>query len=601
VPPGTINDRNEADLLSPMGIATTRTVDRVLATTGSGHATPMFEAHDGIAKGGLMFLVPALLLQGLLTASEVYTMPSAYYYDLDSILLTLAFMALARIQNPEQLKQCKPGEIGRIMGLDRIPEVRCLREKIRALSKQGQSQELNNKLINHWYCASDEGEQEASFFYIDGHVRVYSGALATLPIKFVSRQKLCLSATTEFWVNDEKGLPVMMVMGELTEKLQQAIEEQIIGRMQQAGLLPVAPPAADAATATAAQPVATEDITPASPQEEKPVCTLIFDREGYDIPFINRMWKKYRVASLTYRKNVKDEWARECFKSADVTESGNVVTMNICEKKITLGGTQFREIRRLTASGHQTSIITNNSVITTEQAAGRMFSRWCQENFFRYMKSDYSLDKMIEFGIEPVEQTREVVNPKYRKLTALLKKEKLKTRKLNADNVVLIEQYLDATLELLPKLERKLYTLAEQLGKQEFAEKQIADERSKTPARITVKDMPGQSRYNKLKSESKMFINIIKMICYRAETAIANLLTAYDVKEEEKRMVVKQIINNNADILPDLENNTLTITLHSLSAPRFNVAACKLAALLNETDVNFPNTNLRLVFKCADC
>jgi hypothetical protein len=47
----------------------------------------------------------------------------------ESVVLTLAFMALARIRNSEQRNQCKPGEIGRIIGLDKIPEVRCLREK----------------------------------------------------------------------------------------------------------------------------------------------------------------------------------------------------------------------------------------------------------------------------------------------------------------------------------------------------------------------------------------------------------------------------------------------------------------------------------------
>jgi hypothetical protein len=53
--------------------------------------------------------------------------------------MTLAFMALSRIKNPEQLKQCRPGEIGRVLGLDRIPEVKCLREKIKFLTNQNQA------------------------------------------------------------------------------------------------------------------------------------------------------------------------------------------------------------------------------------------------------------------------------------------------------------------------------------------------------------------------------------------------------------------------------------------------------------------------------
>lgn len=56
--------------------------------------------------------------------------------------------------------------------------------------------------------------------------------------------------------------------------------------------------------------------------------------------------------------------------------------MQICEQQTVLNGVNFREIRRLTGSGHQTAIITNNLVISKEIAAGRMFGRWNQENFF---------------------------------------------------------------------------------------------------------------------------------------------------------------------------------------------------------------------------
>ena len=67
-------------------------------------------------------------------------------------------------------------------------------------------------------------EMQELFFYVDGHVRVYHGDLANLPKRFVSREKLCLSGTTEFWVNDQQGLPLMVVTGELNEKLKTAIE-----------------------------------------------------------------------------------------------------------------------------------------------------------------------------------------------------------------------------------------------------------------------------------------------------------------------------------------------------------------------------------------
>lgn len=587
-----------------MGIATTRYEDRMAtAVMGAGNASIEFNPHEGLCGAGILFLLPALLSQGLLKTKEVYHIPDNHYYGLESIVLTLAFMALARIKNPEQLKQCKPGEIGKIIGLDRIPEVRCLREKIQLLTSQNQAKQLNHLLIDHWYSQPSE---QASFLYIDGHVRIYYGHKANLPSKFISRQKLCLSATTEFWVNDAKGLPVMMVTGELTEKLQKAIEDYIIPELQKTVLLPAAV-VPHAATNKQDYEQQAEQMKDEENNSQPPVCTLVFDREAYQPAFFERLYKEHRIAVITYRKNVKDNWEEQSFKSVPVQVIDQTITMRLCERKTVLSGVTIREIRRLTDSGHQTALITTNPIITTEVAAGRMFGRWSQENFFRYMIMDYDFDKMIEFGIEAIDENKEVVNPEYRKLSYRIKKEKEKTGRFKAKLYPLTEQAMELSLEdmPLPQLENKQMVLLEKIENQQLVEQQFIDQRSMIKPRITLKDMPGQNRYNKLRHESKVLMNIIKMICYRAETAIANELSAFLANaKEEKRMLVKQIIQNNADIIPDYKNKTLTVVLHSLSAPRFNNAAAKLAEILNQTETIFPGTDLMLRFKTtasSDC
>lgn len=563
------------------------------AVAGAGNAAIEFSEHEALCGAGVLFLLPALLAQGLLKTKDVYKIPQNHYYGLESIILTLSFMALARIKNPEQLKQCKPGEIGKIIGLDRIPEVRCLRDKIRLLTSQQQAQKLNNLLIDHWYSQSSE---QASFLYIDGHVRIYYGTQANLPAKFISRQKLCLSATTEYWVNDGSGLPVMMVTGELTEKLQQAIEQYIIPQLQQTVLLPS--PSLSAAQQAAAEKTNIQNQVKAD--DQLPVCTFVFDREAYEPAFFERLWQQHRIAIITYRKNVKDQWPVQSFNSIDVKVLEQTVTMQICEKQTILGGVCLREIRRLTDSGHQTAIITTNKIISTQVAAGRMFGRWSQENFFRYMIMDYDFDKMIQFGTETIDENAEVVNPPYRQMSQRLKKEKEKTARLKAKLYPLTEQSIEATIDQMPDLIIKQTALIEQIETHQQAEQQLEEQRSKIPARIKLKEMPFQTRYNKLKQESKVLMNIIKMICYRAETAVANELGAYLLNaKDEKRMLVKQIIQNNADLVPDYENKTLTVVLHTLSAPRYNQAAAKLADILNQTETIFPGTDLQLTFKIS--
>ena len=587
-----------------MGVATTRYHERSLAAAGlGGNAQPQFGAHDAVCGAGVLFLLPALLAQGLLKTNEVYTVAANHYYGLESVVLTLAFMALARIKNPEQIKQCRPGEIGKIIGLDRSPEVRCLRDKINLLSSQKQAQKLNRLLIGLWY---EQPSEESSFLYIDGHVRVYHGYKANLPAKFVSRQKLCLNATTEYWVNDMAGMPVMMVTGELTEKLQQVIEDLIIPELKKTKLLPAVELQQTQTNTT--ESIATDDPPPQQEGEnaeqaerQSPTCTLIFDREGYDIPFFKRLWQTHRIAILSYRKNVHDTWPEESFKPMDITVLEHVITMRICEQKVTLGGMVLREIRRLTDNGHQTSIITNNGVIDMKVAAGRMFGRWSQENFFRYMIADYDFDKMIEYGVQSIDEKKEVVNPQYRKFSHQLKKQKEKTARLEATLLEVIEQaiVLEDAIDKLPKVRLKEADLIEKINAARLLEQNIRKQKEAVTARITLKDMPDQTRYNQLKPESKMLMNIIKMICYRAETSVANLIAEFSNDRTENRMLVKQIIQNNADIHPDQENKTLTISLHSLSAPRFNRAAQKLAELLNQSETIFPGSDWQLIFKTA--
>jgi hypothetical protein len=585
-----------------MGMAVTRVDERVFAAVGlGGNAQPVFGNHEAVCGAGVLFLLPALLEQGLLKTGEVYRLPDNHYYGLESVVLTLAFMALSRIKNPEQLKQCKPGEIGKIIGLDRSPEVKCLRGKVKMLSSQKQAQQLNRLLVDNWYGNPSE---ENLFLYIDGHVRIYHGSKANLPAKFVSRQKLCLNATTEFWVNDPKGMPVMMVTGELTEKLAQSIENLIIPQLQKTGLLP-APGQGTGGQQEVQCQSATQDkrIIPEQQQEtekgreDDPQLTLVFDREGYDIPFFKRLWDSHRIAILTYRKNVRDNWPEDSFESIDVTVLEVTVKMQICERKVTLGGMPLREIRRLTDSGHQTSIITNNRLISTAVAAGRMFGRWSQENFFRYMVMDYDFDKMIEYGVQPLDEKKEVVNPEYRKLNHKLKKEKEKTARLEAKLLRFAEESIQTELDKIQPLLQKESNLMEKINQCRVNRQQVLTERDKLQPRITLKEMPDKTRYHQLKPESKMLMNIIRMICYRAETAVANILSEHTNNDNEKRMLVKNIIETNADIVEDRANKTLTVTLHSLSASRFNAAAAQLADVLNQAETIFPNTELRLIFK----
>ena len=68
--------------------------------------------------------------------------------------------------------------------------------------------------------------------------------------------------------------------------------------------------------------------------------------------------------------------------------------MQIAEREISINGIKGREIRKLCKDGHQTVIITTDLVTPTGRLAVHMFNRWGQENFFKYMKEHYGLDRL---------------------------------------------------------------------------------------------------------------------------------------------------------------------------------------------------------------
>ena len=209
----------------------------------------------------------------------MFWMPEGFY-PLESIFVLLALMALARIPSLEALRYVAPGEWGKLIGLDRIPEVRTLRQKITALcAEQGSAQRWSNALAKQWMA--DEPEC-AGVFYADGHVRVYHGKLTDLPRRYIARERLCLRGTTDYWVNAMDGRPFFVVSCAVDPGLLSVLRDQIVPRLK-------------------------ADV-PNQPSEEQldndPLLSrfsIVFDREGYSPQFFAQM-KEQRIAVLTYHK-----------------------------------------------------------------------------------------------------------------------------------------------------------------------------------------------------------------------------------------------------------------------------------------------------------
>lgn len=561
-----------------MGYAATRSLERVAAAMGALESAPIqFEAAADIPAGGVLLALPALLATGLLRHTPAFYQLPQGYYGIDSVFLLLAMMALARVPSIEQLRYMAPGEWGNLLGLDRAPEVRCLRNKLEALcGREGQASKWNTELAKDWMGQLPAGEM---LFYIDGHVRVYHGDLTPLPRHHVARQRLCLRATTDYWINAMDGQPFFYVNKEADPGLLATLRQDLVPWLEAHAPLP-----AEHRARMAADP-------------RQPAFTLIFDREGYSPDFFAEAQER-RIAILSYHKFAGPDWPEEEFAGREVKLVGaETVTMQLAERSSEMSnGLAVREIRKRGETGRQVSIVTTNRVMETERLAAAMFARWSQENFFRYMREHYGLDRLVEYGVEPVPATVTVVNPARRTLDAGIRTLNARINRLGAQFAALS---LSGPLETEPvaRYETQKAQLHQQMVDLQPDLDQLKAGRKLAPKRVAIEDLPEPERFRRLLPERKHFIDTIKLIAYRAETAMASVLRERLARNDDTRALLRQVFHTEVDLRPDLSAKTLTVRLHHLAQNAHDVAVRHLCDQLNATETIFPGTELRLVYE----
>ncbi len=561
-----------------MGNGATRSLERVAAAMGGLESAPIeFEATCDVAQGGVLLALPALLAAGLLRYTpEMYQLPNGFY-GIDSVFLLLALMALARVRSLEQLRYEAPGEWGKLLGLDRIPEVRTLRAKLKLVCRDlGRAMQWNAELAKEWIARQNASDL---YFYCDGHVRVYHGDQTALPRHYVARERLCLRATTDYWVNAMDGQPFLYVNKEVDPGLVATLKQDVIPWLE-----------ASVAKTPEQQRRLAED-----PRAHW--FTIVVDREAYSPELFEQMWQK-RIAVLTYHKFPKDDWRTEEFTTHRVQlAGGETVTMKLAERDVRLSNRFcLREIRKLNDSGHQTSILTTNFQAPMATLAASLFARWSQENFFRYMREHYSLDRLIEYGTEPIPDAISVVNPAWRKLDSQIRSKTGQRHRLTAQFGALTLSEEPAESEFQGFEQRKGH-LREEIQILDVEIDNLKQQRKNTPHHIPVKALPEEDRFTRLRTERKHFVDTIKMIAYRAESSLASLLREHLARDDDARALLRQVFQTEADLTPDPAANTLTVRLHHLTQAAHDEAIEKLCAEINATQTVFPGTNLTLVFK----
>jgi hypothetical protein len=325
--------------------------------------------------------------------------------------------------------------------------------------------------------------------------------------------------------------------------------------------------------------------------------TLIFDRAGYSPEFFPRMWQ-LRIAIITYHKFPSAIWAAAEFALRKVQlVNGEEVELALAERGVRLSnGLWVREIRHRDEQGHQTALLSTDFVSNLDRVAAALFARWCQENFFQYMGVHYGLDKLIEYGTEPLPDTTRVVNPAWRQKDQAVRRERAVLQRQQAEFGALALP-VDASPQAITRFEQEKGQLLERLRQREQQLTTLKIERKAAPKHVTLKELPEVQRFAQLRTTKKHFVDTIKLIAYRAETSLVQVAREKLQREDDARALVRQVFSNAVDLQPNPKDKTLTVRLHRLNTQGHDSVLAHLCQELTATETCYPGTELRLIFE----
>jgi len=543
-----------------------RAGDRLLARLGFlDDAAPIFGAATQLPGVGALLAIPALVDSGVLSiARQMYGSVGPAFYGLRTTLVTLLLMALLRIKRAEGLKEHSPRYLGQVLGLDRAPEVKTLRKKLTRLAAQGRAADFGRALAQRRVATRGHA---MGFLYVDGHVRAYHGG-REIPKTHVARIRIAMPATTDYWVNDAESEPLFVVPTEANKGLATML------------------------------PLVLKEVRELVGDRR---VTVVFDRGGWSPKLFAKLIAE-NFDILTYRKAPYRPVPLSKFVQIKDTIRGRSLKYLLADQRIYLeyGRKEkrkrlyLRQVTRLCDNGHQTPIITSRRDLSTLEVAYRMFDRWRQENFFKYLREEFALDALVDYGTEPADATREVPNPERSKINAELRKANAHLEQLQAHlGLAALENREDQRRTMRGfKIANAEISVRVRAAMRRVTE--LEKERKTLPVRVPVQEVV-EADVIKLSVERKHLTDILKMVAYQAEGDLLRLLSPhYRRTEQEGRTLIQSALVATGDI--EVTGAELLISIDPLSSPHKTAAIAAICKELSATATRFPGTKLRMRF-----
>src|SRR5271166_1992262 len=552
-----------------------RDAERVLARWGllGEGAGPVFTPGARYPLAGLLLALPPLEDTGLLDAArQVYGQLKNGFYGLTATLLTVVFLALAGEPRAEGATRVPPAALGRVLGLDRAPEVKTIRRKLAELAAAGKASELIMALARRHAAARP---QALGFLYVDGHARACHGT-RTVQKTHVARLKFPAPATMETWVTDQDGDPVFMVAAEPSDSLAGELRRLLPQLRQVVG--------------------------------DGRRVTVCFDRGGWS-PALFADITGAGFDLLTWRKGPAPDVQADAFTTITCADdrgreheydlADTTITLTISEGPRKGQTVSLRQVtRRVPArpgTTRQIHALTSRTDLAAGEVCWRLTSRWREENYFRYARTHFALDALDSHAAAPDDPDRKVPNPAKKAAAAQDRHAEILAAAAQAQRDASLAALRNPAPGQPVTITNQMINALDAPAEAAWAELHTAqDAAAAVPARIRLGEIaPDMVR---LEAEVKQITHAIRMAAYNAETTLARALDGHYARaSDEAYALIREALTGSGDIIPG--NGELLIRLDPLTAPRRTHALAALCDQLNQAQSRYPGTDLVLRYE----
>lgn len=411
--------------------------------------------------------------------------PGRWFGWTDTLALIIFCFAL-RFRSIEDLKNGLRRDLGVLVGKSKSPTIQSLRAKIKALTESIDPMAVSEELFRQYLTLAPVWE---GMYYIDGHFCPYYGGQPT-PRGWDGKRRLAVPGHTDVYVHDAKGRALFFFSQPLNDSLARAI------------------------------PAAVEQIRRAHGAEP---FTLVFDRGGYSGEAF-RFLEKQGIGFITYLKGRKTQrrHPEKQFRASWFSFEGQRHVYRVFEKKTRIRRAgSIRTVVFIGNEGHQVPVLTN---LTASAKPAKVVHclrlRWRQENDFKYLRENYAIDQIIQYGADEEAQDRFIPNPRRTKVREQIRDVTREVEVLEARLGRAVNDNDEDHRPTARGIKIAHSALRRQIASRRQALTRLENRLRRTPAKISAA-ADGKTR-SLLREDRRLLVNALKIAACNAEKLLVH-------------------------------------------------------------------------------